>query len=151
MPKRFRFRYQTVLEVRERRQKQEEEALTRLLGEQSRAERVLAKLKEEEATRKGEFVALQGMVDLDTLVLYQNYFGEIERRVRVQQDEVDTAIARVNNQRDLLAEAMREAEVMKKLKERDEKAWRDEIEQAEAALIDELAMGRHVRKSDGSP
>lgn len=150
MPKRFRFRYQTVLEVREQRQKQEEEVLTRLLGEQAKAERVLERLKAEETTRKAEFVALEGLVDLDTLVLYQNYFTEIERRVRAQQDEVDTAIARVNNQRDLLAEAMREAEVMKKLKERDEKAWRDEIERAEAALIDELAMSRHVRKPDGS-
>lgn len=147
MAKKFQFRYQTLLEVRERRQKAEEERLQKLLGEQALEQAELNRLKAEHAAKWQELVDAQqaASLDLQSLVLYQNFLAGLEKLIKRQQDAVDMAAARSENQRELLVEAKREAEIIQKLRERDEKAWREAIEKAEAELIDELATVRHGR------
>lgn len=147
MAKKFQFRYQVLLEVRERRQKAEEEKLQKLLGEQALEQAELNRLKAEHATKWQELVDAQqaASLDLQSLVLYQNFLLGLETLIKRQQDAVDMAAARSDNQRELLVEAKREAEAILKLKERDEKVWREAIEKAEAELIDELATVRYGR------
>lgn len=144
--KRFKFRYQTLLEVRERAQQQEEEVMQHLLRRQHESEAALQKIVDEERAQHDAWMALQtsGPLQLDDVAVIQQFLMVLEKRIRVQRAAVEEAIARTENQRELLTEAMREAEVIRKLKERDEKAWRDALEKAEAAELDELATLRYA-------
>lgn len=148
--KQFSFRYQTVLEVRERRQKAEEEVLQRMLAAQRREEAELARLRAEHEAKWAEWQAAQreAALDLQSLVLYQGFIEGMERHMRRQQDLIADITARCDEQRKVLLAAMRETEIMAKLKERDLAAWRLAIDQAEDAMLDELAMARHARKED---
>jgi flagellar FliJ protein len=144
--KRFKFRYQTLLEVRERAQKQEEELLQHLQRRLGEAEGALQGLHADEQAQRDAWLAAQqrGGLDLDQVAMIQQFLYVLDTRIKAQRRAVEDAVARVDNQRELLAEAMKQVEIIKKLKERDEKAWRDGIERSEAAELDELATLRHA-------
>ena len=145
--KKFKFRYETLLEVRERRKKTEEERLQALTADVQAREAELAALKAEEDASRAGWMTMQreGALDLQQMVFYQEFFMRMEVRQRQQQDRIDEARARVINQRDILMLAHQEFEAIAKLKERDYKAWQTAIDRAEAAFIDELATVRYVR------
>ena len=90
-------------------------------------------------------MAAQGApaLNLDDVTMIQRFMLVLDQRTAKQRQVVGDAKARVDNQRELLAEAMRQVEVIKQLKERDEKAWRAAIEEAEARELDELATLRY--------
>jgi flagellar export protein FliJ len=151
--KKFQFRYQTLLEVRERRKKTEEERLQALTAEVQARESELAALKAEENASREGWLTMQreGALDLQQMVMYQEFFQRMEIRQRHQGDRIEEARARVLNQRDILMLAHQEHEAIAKLKERDYKAWQTAIDRAEAAFIDELATVRYVRPAHGDP
>ncbi|MDB5098744.1 MAG: Flagellar FliJ protein [Cyanobacteria bacterium RYN_339] len=144
--KRFTFRYQTLLEVRERAQQQEQELLQHLLRRQQESQGELAGLFNDEQAQRDAWLAAQqsGGLDLDDIAMIQQFLYVLDTRIRAQRQAVEDSVARVDNQRELLTEAMRQAEIIRKLKERDEKAWRAEVESAEAKELDELATLRHA-------
>lgn len=150
--KKFKFRYQTLLEVRERRKKTEEEKLAVLTAEVQAEEAELGRLKVEEDTTREGWMTMQreGALDLQQMVLYQEFFQRMEQRQNAQQDRIDEARTRVLNQREILVLAHQEYEAIAKLKERDEKAWAAAIEKAENEFIDELATVRYARRIDGA-
>jgi flagellar export protein FliJ len=92
----------------------------------------------------------EGALDLQQMVLYQEYFMRMELRQKAQQDRIDEARSRVLNQREILILAHQEYEAIAKLKERDEKAWQVAVDKAENELIDELATVRYARRIDGA-
>ena len=94
---------------------------------------------------------LEGAIDLQQMVLYQEYFMRMDLRQKAQSERIDEARARVLNQRDILIVAHRELEAIEMLKERDEKAWREAIDKAEAELLDELATVRYARRDGNVP
>ena len=125
--KRFTFRYQTLLEVRERAQREEEERLQYLLGQQRESAADLAKLHADEQAQRDAWLEMQadGTLRLDDMAMIHQFMSVLERRIRVQQRAHEDGVARSDNQREILTEAMRQAEIIRKLKERDLKAWRE--------------------------
>ena len=151
--KRFKFRYQTLLEVRERAEKLEEEVLQRHLGSLAKASGAMEELMGQERAQQAAWIGAQGQaggVDLDNVAMIQRFLVVLDQRIGRQRAEVEQAEARVANQRELLAEARRQAEVIRQLKERDQKAWREELERAEARELDELATLRYAHRQRGA-
>lgn len=146
--KRFAFRYQTVLDVRERLQKQEEDALQRLLGRQRAEEAEHERLVAEEAMLRTAWTdQVSGALDLDALLTMHASLDGMARKIAQQKHAVDVATARTDNQREILTKAMQEAEVLRKLKQRDFDAWRIALDRAENAQLDEMATLRHTRRA----
>lgn len=146
--KRFAFRYQTVLDVRERVEKQEEDVLQRLLGQQRGQEAERDRLIAEEAMLRTAWThEVSGALDLDALLTMHASLDGMARKIEQQRHAVDVARARTDNQREILAKAMQEAEVLRKLKQRDLDAWRTALDRAENAFLDEMATLRHTRKA----
>lgn len=150
--KKFTFRYQTLLEVRERRKKTEEEKLQVLTAEVQSHEAELQRLQSEENAQHAAWTAMQrdGALDLQQMVLYQEYFQRMEQRRNRQAERVEEARARVLNQREVLVIAHQELRAIETLKERDFKAWNDAVEKAEADMLDELATVRYARRDGAS-
>lgn len=146
--KRFVFRYQTLLGVREQEQRREEEVLSRLLNAQAESLRELEHLQHEARAQREAFADhLRGQVDLDAVRMMHDCLDGKERMIRMAQDSLDAACARTENQREVLVKAMQAVEVLKKLKERDLSAWRKALEAAENAALDELATLRYTRQA----
>lgn len=145
--KRFVFRYQTLLEVRERAEKQEQDVLQRLLtrqrDEEAETERLVA---EEDSLRTAWTEQVSGALDLDALLTMHASLDGMARKIVMQRQQAELAKARSDNQREILAKVSQDAAIIRKLKERDVKAWRTAVEKAEAAELDELATLRHARK-----
>lgn len=146
--KRFAFRYQTVLDVRERLQKQEEDVLMRLLARQRAEEAERERLIAEEASlREAWTERVNGALDLDALLTMHASLDGMARQIAQQGNAIDVARARTDNQREILTRAMQEAEVLRKLKQRDLDAWRLAIDKAENAMLDEMATLRYTRRA----
>jgi flagellar export protein FliJ len=144
--KRFTFRYQTLLEVRERTQREEEERLQYHLAKQREVESELAALYADEQAQRDAWLAMQsdGTLQLDDMAMIHQFMSVLERRIRLQKQSLEDAVARSDNQREILTEAMRAAEIIRKLKERDQKDWREVLERSEAAELDEMATLRYA-------
>lgn len=146
--KRFLFRYETLLGVREQEQRREEEQLARLLNAQSEALREVEGLQQRAQAQRGDFAQhLQGNVDLDAVRTMHDCLEGTERLIRQAQESYDAACARTANQREVLVKATQAVEVLKKLKDRDLSAWRKALEAAENAALDELATLRYTRQA----
>jgi flagellar export protein FliJ len=146
--KRFAFRYQTLLEVREQAQRREEEKLRRLLGDQAAEAADLARLESEaEASRQAFAAELGGRLELDHVLTMHGCLDAHAARIEAARRRLEACEARVLNQREVLLVTQQEAEVLRRLKARDFEAWRRSLERAEAALLDEIATLRHTRRS----
>lgn len=136
-----------MLDVREKRQKAEEgrfaAAQGRLAAEQAAQAALRAEATEQHAL--WELAAKQVPLDLQAMQLFNEFFRLLEVREREQAERVAAAEAALAEQRACLVEAVRETEVIAKIKLRDEQAWKAEIERAEALFLDELAIMRHGR------
>jgi flagellar export protein FliJ len=146
--KRFVFRYETLLGVREQEQRREEEQLSRLLRAQADALREMERLEAEASDQRRAFGGhLQGRVDLDAVRMMHDCLDAKERLIALAREAHETARARTENQREVLLKALQAVEVLKKLKERDFTAWRRALETAENAALDELATLRYTREA----
>lgn len=146
--KRFAFRYQTLLDVREQSQRREEEKLRRLLAEQAAEASEVIRLEALlEDAREGFARELSGRLELDHVLTMHDCLDARVREIEVARRRVEEAEARVLNQREVLLTTQQEAEVLRRLKQRDFEAWRQALERSEAALLDEIATLRHTRRS----
>jgi flagellar export protein FliJ len=146
--KRFAFRYQTLLEVREQAQRREEEKLRRLLTEQAAEAAEVSRLEAlAEAARQAFAAELGGRLELDHVLTMHGCLDARARAIADARRRHEACEARVLNQREVLVVTQQEAEVLRRLKARDFEAWRRSLERAEAALLDEIATLRHTRRS----
>ncbi len=146
--KRFVFRYQTVLDVRERVQKQEEDVLRQLLSRQRAEEAEHDRLVADEVSLRTAWTEqVSGDLDLDSLLTMHASLDGMARQIVQQRSAVEVARARADNQREILTTAMQEAEVLRKLKQRDFDAWRIALDRAENAQNDEMATLRYTRRA----
>lgn len=146
--KRFTFRYETVLKERDRLKGLAEEALQRAIAAWRQEEQALEALKAEEAEcfERWQVSQREGAIDLQSAMLFPLYLEGLTLRQAEQEARIEQARRFVEEQRAALARAAQDHDIMLKLKERDEKAWRAAIDRAEALFIDELATSRHGRR-----
>ncbi|MEB3328536.1 MAG: flagellar FliJ family protein [Candidatus Sericytochromatia bacterium] len=145
--KRFSFRYQTLLEVREQAQRREEDKLRRLLAEQAAEAAEIARLEAlAEASRQAFAAELAGRLELDHLVTMHGCLDARAQAITDAKRRLEACEARVLNQREVLLVTQQEAEVLRRLKARDFEAWQRSLDRAEAALLDEIATLRHNRR-----
>ena len=146
--KAFKFRLQTVLDMRQR----EEEARGRELAEALRAlEAELAKLHEMrvlEANAQAEYYQLQseGRLDVQAIQWFQTYSMRLTMSIREQTQRIVEAEALAGKRRAALMEAAQAKQVLDQLKTQARAEYQKAADMAEAKLIDEIATIRHVRK-----
>lgn len=145
----FIFRFETLLTTRrhaeEARQKELSEAKRALAAEQ-------ALLRESRETRRRSLMELgrrqgEGFRAAD-LALFGSYLDRLAREIDARIKRVAAAERRVGQQRLLVIEAMKRRKVLEKLRERDEREFRDTHARNERKFIDEVAIGRHTRSAE---
>ncbi len=144
----FRFRLERVRELREHDEDRAREQLASSLGAQLRGQAMLQAAVERviaaQASRRDRAGAQVPARDLHADQLYT------ERLLRQRADAelaLERAGVEVDARRSALVEARRRREVLERLKQRRRSEHRAEMQRAEGALLDEIALNVHARNA----
>lgn len=151
MPKRFVWPLQVVLEQRLRERDQRAQEHGEKVAERQRQEGLLAELACQREEIKAKLAAMvsgaEGRhLDLDEIRQIQFFLPVLDRKVQRQERVLERAAFDAEQARQVLAAAARGVEVLERLKEQAWKAYLQEIDRQEAALFDDLATARFVRR-----
>lgn len=143
MAKRFRWRLETVLKSKHRAEEQRQQDLAQAISQ----------LNVEQAER-GRIVALQmqcrqdlkqfqtGRLNVSDLAQINIYLDALERQCEKVETRIKEAQETVDVTREKLAQAVRERQVLEKLKTQDYQAFQKAERKRDQAMMDELAARR---------
>jgi flagellar FliJ protein len=146
--KKFTFRLQTLLDLRETREKEVQGELARLVGiqnqERVRQQEIQERIDREregfsERMRRGEFRPREAL-------LYEKFVDVSRRAIGVAEDRIQSMEPEVNRVRQKLVEARREKRVVEKLKERKYEEYQYRVNRALARENEDINQKIHMRK-----
>jgi len=153
-PKRFIFRLQTVLEVKERQEEEEKRKLSELIAWQRQEEQILAQMvHKEQATRQmlKDKQAAGVYFEVDELKRISYFLKKIAADIEAQKAKLIEIARRIEEQRQNLIKAAQEKKTLEMLKEQHHHEWLREIEEEEARFLDELATLKYARDGAMAP
>lgn len=146
--KRFKFRLQTVHNLREQQRDEAERALVKATVEVTAAEAALAELQQQRAAAEQKMARATGLVYADELALQLNYLEFLAQRERALQARVTELEQQREAVRESALKAARDAEVTSQLKQRQRQRHEAELALVEQGFLDEMAANI-VRRSTG--
>lgn len=148
--KKFRFRFQSVLDVRTEREEQckrELGNLTRVRESQEQRLRNMTRERDvcEEMARK----QIHSGTSVAQAALHHAYLRRMGQEIEKQGAVLTNLSKRIEEKRRELIEAAKERRIMERLLERDQKDFMMRVEKSEQAFLDELSLNRYVRTMPG--
>lgn len=145
----FKFRLQTVLDMRKRDEEARGRELAEAIGALDAENAKLTELRIREADAVAEYHLLQkeGRLDVQAIQWFQTYSMGLTVAIREQQRRIYEAQGIVDRRRGALIEAARAKQVLDELKSQALKEHQRAEDRAEAKQLDEIATLRHVRKA----
>ncbi len=146
--KKFTFRLQTLLDLREAREKEIQGELARLVGiqnqERVRQQEIQERINRErqdfsEKMRKGEFRPREAL-------LYEKFVDVSRRAIGVAEDRIQSMEPEVNRVREKLVDARREKRVVEKLKERKYEEYQYRVNRTLARENEDINQKIHMRR-----
>lgn len=147
--KRFKFRLQTVHNLREQRRDEAEQALLQAAAEVTAGEAALDELLRQRAAAESKMARATGQIYADELALqldYLGFLGQRERDLRLRLAELEQKREAV---RARAVQAARDAEVTSQLKQRQQERYAAEVALAEQNFLDEMATNIVRRSAEG--
>jgi flagellar FliJ protein len=148
--KTFKFRLQTVLEYKERQEREEQRELAKrqeILAKEEQKLKFLMNLKQmrqrEMASKSSE-----GKLNVLELKMYQDHQKRLTSEISDQQIRVQQAQSDVELQREKLLKAVQERKTYEQLKEKHYQAYLAEIEAEERKLLDDIATAKFSREEE---
>jgi flagellar protein FliJ len=147
--KKFRFKLQSVLDLKQKLEDEEKRKLADLMQLQAQEERKLLHLQQTRAQRIQEFKEkqCQGGINVTELQMYSYIIEKLKNDIINQQLRLKEIAIRIEEQRQALIKATQERKTYEKLKEKRHQAWIDEEEYEEKKFIDELATIKFAREA----
>lgn len=148
--KKFNFRLQRVIEIRETKKKECQRRLSssqqELLSEEDRLKKcVLNSLRSQEGMRK----ALEASCKAGSLIALDSWIKRQDVELDMQSDRTKKQRHDVERKRKALVQASKEKKILERLKERRAEEHRAEVQREEQAFLDELGcrIGRSWKRS----
>jgi flagellar protein FliJ len=143
--KRFRYRLEPVLKIKEhherQRQKEHAAALQQVMNQQSRLEQIET---EKQRTFDQERPHLTGSLKPHLLMSASRYLVKLKRDTLMGRELLRGLETEAERRRQRLVEAAREKKTYEKHKEKLERRFAESLEQKEAKLLDEMAIIRYT-------
>ncbi len=148
MPKGFKFRLQTVLDLAERVQDQKAQLMGAAEARRQSVIDVLENLLRNEATLRSDLLKAQqsGVLDLQAIQMSLQFLDNLAERVVGQRAALAKVDEEVEAARAELMEAAQKVQVLQKLKDKARADYNREVDRQEAKFIDEIATVRFVRQ-----
>lgn len=146
--KAFKFRLQTVLDMRARDEEARGRELAEAIGELEAERAKLVELRILEANALAEYHELQkqGRLDVQAIQWFQTYSMGLTVSIREQLQRISMAEGHVDQRRAVLIEAARAKQVLDQLKDQAKKDHQKAEDMAESKQLDEIATLRHGRR-----
>jgi flagellar export protein FliJ len=137
--KKFQFSLQRLLDLREFREKQAELALGK-----ANAARDAIQMELEEVARKRVQAASErrGSLPIQDLVAIEHYVSRLDSRKERLLEDLASAELVVEQMREKYLAATRDRQVITKLKEKQQSAWRKDYLELESATLDDMTSSR---------
>ncbi len=142
--KRFNFRLQRVLEIRERFRDEMRQELVQRNFERDRERNILADLDQEFLRSK---VEEGGTYSASEMVLVGDYSARLQEQIEQQRVRVLAAEQAAEQARERYIEASKESQALEKLKEKRRQEYVEQTLKEEGAQLDEFAVMRAGRKA----
>jgi len=146
--KKFSFRLQPVLKLREQQEEQKKRAVGILqneIAEQQRQALAMAQMvKEQGQILKHNFS--QGKVDVNWISYYQCYVSNMQRNIAEKINNVAQVQKKLIKARAELAEAAKQTKIIEKLKEKRKQRYDKQLQRRETLEQDELANNMFYRR-----
>ena len=145
--KRFNFRFQRILEIKERMEEARKIALGKVVAVSNLEQERLADLEQTRMLyRQGgrELLALQ--LDPSLLSLNVSYLQRLQREIQEQRVRIQQVEKAVEEKRQELVEATKERRVYEILKERAVEDYRREQKRQERIMLDEIGGQLYMRR-----
>ena len=145
--KKFKYKMQSILNIKEKLEEEEKDKLGRLLFEKANEEAVLAQLRARKANSQQEMKdkQRQGAMDVEELKRYDAHLKKMEFLIENQILRIKELDVRIEKQRQAVIKATQERKIFEKLKEKHKERFMMEQELEERKFIDELAISRYQR------
>ncbi len=146
MAKRFVFRYDTLLKIRQQREDQHKrvvaERVRQIMAARDRLNSLGRQIAQEEsAIRDGQG---PGVLDLQQIVRHRHWLGYLHRCVLETEGSIRVLEGRLAQERAALAEAVKQRKILDKLKERRLVRHLQEEQRREINVADDLTTVRYV-------
>jgi flagellar export protein FliJ len=142
--KRFNFRLQRVLEIRERFRDEMRQELVQRNFERDRERNILEHLDQEFLRSK---VEEGGTYSASEMVLVGDYSARLQEQIEQQRGRVLAAEQAAEQARERYIEASKESQALEKLKEKRRQEYVEQTLKEEGAQLDEFAVMRAGRKA----
>lgn len=142
--KRFNFRLQRVLEIRERFRDEMRQELVQRNFERDRERNILGHLDQEFLRSK---VEEGGTYSASEMVLVGDYSARLQEQIEQQRVRVLAAEQAAEEARERYIEASKESQALEKLKEKRKQEYVEQTLKEEGAQLDEFAVMRAGRKA----
>jgi flagellar FliJ protein len=142
----FRFRLQSVLDQRQKKEDilKKELAEKKMLFEREKA--VLEQLKSRLSNIRQEFCDKQKVkIEAHEAAAYSLYFDRVEREIEFQLIKLTEIASEVKKAQERLLEAAKDKKIIEKLYDKQLAEYRQEMNRTEQALIDEISTVRYKR------
>lgn len=143
MAKKFKYRLESLLNIKAQKVKEIEEAIARILYFRKESEEEIA---EQEKYLRNFLQTKNGMttaLEIQARQYHREFIEEEIARLRKQLERI-IEIEMIFRQR--LVEAMKEEKVYEKLKERKFNEYNEEVKREETKILDEITINKEVRK-----
>lgn len=144
--RRFQFRFQRVLDVKERLEDVRKAALGQVVGACEEERRELDRLHQDRQSRVAAERPDAGRVDPGLMNLLADYGRRLDRESGEQSEQLRLAEALVEEKRTELMEATRARRTFEILKERAQEAHKKAVRRRELSVLDEVGGQLHLRR-----
>lgn len=149
--KKFQFKLETVLNVKERREEQLKHELMKLQALKIQEEQLLAEVKEKRAhISKQKSDENKKGTDIQSLIHFEQYLGVLLKKIDDTKKSIKVLGEKADIKREEVVEASREKKVFEKLKEKQYAEFQRVVIQNEQKMLDEMAVAKFNRKEQRS-
>ena len=146
--KKYKFRLQTVLDIKEKKLEQKLLELARIVDTLNKEVEIEKQLIIEQNTLQSKIVEISSMDTPQSLFEIQNsrgYWGNLGTKIIAQREKIKNIEYFVQAKREEVNEALKEKKVLENLKEKDQERFYKEFLAYENRELDEIATVRYIR------
>ncbi len=146
--KKYSFRLQTVLEMREKKLEDKRREMAAVIAELNKQNEYLEKLISKQRHARTTLESIyEGSKELDILEVtnYKDFIGKVITEAKMQEVKIQKTTYLLKFKQLEVTEALKDVKVLEKLKETQEKKFYQHYEYMEAKEIDDIASTRYKR------
>ena len=144
---RFHFKFQKLLEIEKCREKDLIKELSVVKNKLHDEEKLLVFLKSVLSLQQSEMVKkIHTLGEANEFVLFESYFSKLNHDIIIQESKVKEASKRVYSVQNTLLKVFKKRKVFEKIRERQEKGYKEQALRLENKHYDEIATSRFYHK-----